>query len=800
MAIFPSSAIPTAAATSFSIDNSLRFNSADSAYLSWTPGSGGNRKTWTYSFWYKRCKFGSRARIIGTTDPWEDLIRFENNDKLLILSGESSGYTSLTTTQVFRDPSAWYHIVFAVDTTQATASNRAKLYVNGSQVTAFDTETYASQNLDSEFNDSTVHYMGSSAQYIDGYLAEVHFIDGTALTPTSFGEEDADYKHWKPIEVTGLTYGTNGFHLDFATSGTLGNDANGSNNWTANNLAATDQMLDSPTNNFAVLNSIKDNSGNSQVLSEGNLKHLTPGLNTGVPVPSTIGMSSGKWYAEAYIIQGSAGDGQDIGIMEDIKPSAGNLKDQAGSTISYMCFTSNGRIYNDGTLNQSSLAVGSDGNILGIAVDMTAKTVQFYLNNSSLGTAETFSGDEAFFAGVSPVTTNGTLWNFGQDSSFAGNKTAQGNADGEGYGDFYYTPPTDFLALCTNNLPEPAVKPQENFNVVTYTGTGTTYNITGVGFQPDLVILKGRSIAGWHGVFDSVRGVNKRIHTDGVDAEQTRTADLNSFDSDGFQTDDSSGNGGYNSNTDTYVAWNWKAGTSASGTTSGSGTLQSYTASYNADAGFSIVKYVGNATANHKIPHHLGVPAEVVIIKEYNVSGESWGTYHVGMDATSPQNYEMKLDQTVARSSDGYWNNTAPTSTVFNLKHWSGLNGSGDTHIAYCFASKEGYSKMGSYIGNASSDGTFVYTGFRPAYVLIKASSTAGESWYILDSERSSYNALKHRLIANISNAEISSTDYCDFNSNGFKIRWSDVGLNGNNVTYVYLAFAEYPFKYTTAR
>jgi len=425
MAIFPSSAIPTAAATSFSIDNSLRFNSADSAYLSWTPGSGGNRKTWTYSFWYKRCKFGSRARIIGTTDPWEDLIRFENNDKLLILSGESSGYTSLTTTQVFRDPSAWYHIVFAVDTTQATASNRAKLYVNGSQVTAFDTETYASQNLDSEFNDSTVHYMGSSAQYIDGYLAEVHFIDGTALTPTSFGEEDADYKHWKPIEVTGLTYGTNGFHLDFATSGTLGNDANGSNNWTANNLAATDQMLDSPTNNFCTMHP-------DHALSEGNLKvSCSAGGERGGL--GTMSVSSGKWYWEAYVTgtQAYAGftESHDVGANE-----SGGRGYSNGGALQYRDGTIN--VYNNGGFisdisengTQSDNAI-SAGGIMQIALDLDNNKAWFgvdgtWVNSGNPVTSSNQQFDLTNKPSITPVAFGwgggGSILNFGQDSSFSG--------------------------------------------------------------------------------------------------------------------------------------------------------------------------------------------------------------------------------------------------------------------------------------------------------------------------------------------------------------------------------------------
>jgi hypothetical protein len=730
-----------------------------------------------------------------------DQYHFSTDDKM-DLYGNGNAH-ELRSVQVFRDPSAWYHIVIAYDTTQSTASDRIKLYVNGVEDAL--TGTYPSLNRDSDINNNTAQHIGTDTESwgrnYDGHMAEVHFIDGTALDHTSFGEVNSDYKNWQPKEVTGLTYGTNGFYLDFKDSGDIGNDANGSNNWTANNLAATDQMLDSPTNNFAVVNSIKDNSGNSQVLSEGNLKHLTPGLNTGVPVPSTIGMSSGKWYAEAYIIQGSADDGQNIGIMEDIKPSAGNVKDQVGSTISYMCFTSSGRIYNNSTLNQSSLAVGSDGNILGIAVDMTAKTVQFYLNNSSLGTAETFSGDEAFFAGMSPVTTNGTLWNFGQDSSFAGNKTSgSANANDGTYGDFYYTPPTDFLALCTNNLPAPAVKPQENFDVITYAGDDVDgRTMTNVGFQPDFVWVKCRNQDQRPHLFDSVRGGGsaKGLLSDGTDIEGVQSAlygYLNSFDSDGFTLNRGS-DGTYHSHrmnhtSYTYVAWNWKAGGAGVSNTNGSITS---TVSANVESGFSVVSFLGTGS-NATVGHGLSSIPQMVFIKSRD-STYNWRSYNETIGNTGA----IHLNLAAATDYDSaYFNNTSPTTTTFSVGSNLHVNKSGDNFIAYNFHSVDGYSKVGSYTGNGSTDGTFVYCGFQPKYVLLKGDRST--QWVINDDERSPYNVVDKGLFASLPNDEESGANFqIDYLSNGFKLRTANDAFNLSG-TYIFIAFAEYPMKYTTAR
>jgi hypothetical protein len=359
-------------------------------------------------------------------------------------------------------------------------------------------------------------------------------------------------------------------------------------------------------------------------------------------------------------------------------------------------------------------------------------------------------------------------------------------------GDFFYEPPTDFLALCTSNLTAPAVKPQENFNTVLYTGdSATSHPITGVGFQPDFLWLKKRSAAESHGVFDSVRGANKRLHAELLTIESTVSA-MSSFDSDGFTVE--TGAGVSNESGHTYVAWNWKAGGTAVSNTSGSITSS---VSANADAGFSIVSYTGNSTNGATIGHGLSKAPEMYIIKKRNAV-EDWPVYHKDL---AVNNY-LKLNTT--QGSIAYGANLMDVSGTNLLQFPYGTSGYnndpiGDTFIAYCFHSVDGYSKVGSYTGNGSADGTFVYTGFRPAYVMIKC-STIGQSWSLLDSTRDDYNVVNSRLRSDIANAEATSTDILDFTSNGFKCRHLDDLWNASGATYIYLAFAEHPFKYANAR
>jgi hypothetical protein len=447
------------------IDQSLRFDGT--AYLSRTPSVAGNRKTWTWSGWVKLSKtsFNDFLEVVGPTSPdTRTSFMIQDQDKLNFFTGNTSE-SNIVTTQVFRDFSAWYHIVLAVDTTQATASNRVKIYLNGSQITAFATANYPSQNLDTQINNTQLHTIGKVYDpfYSNMYLADTYFVDGTALDPTSFGE----FKNgvWIPKAYTG-SYGTNGFHLEYDGNP---NDSSGTgNNWTATNIVAGDYMLDSPTDNFCTLNPLVRRRDETDIptYSEGNLKAVHPdaGGNATYGV-GTISVSSGKWYFECYQVD------EATNILVGI---ADRQYDEAvNSLIGY--FSDDGGLYRYGTLVTTGDTF-TTGDTIGIAFDLDASTMTCYKNGVSQGTISgTWSNTHSPTPFIQANTSNSYVMNFGQSG-------------------FTYTPPDGFLALSTANLPEPSISPlygaspQDHFNTVLYTGTGVSNAVTGVGFQPDLVM------------------------------------------------------------------------------------------------------------------------------------------------------------------------------------------------------------------------------------------------------------------------------------------------------------------------
>ena len=795
------------------IDQSLRFNDDDSAFLSWTPASAGNRKTWTFSTWVKRTEVADYNQIFnfGYNNPDECSLRFRSNDVLeFTCSASSVVQARYRTNAVYRDVSAWYHIVLAIDTTQATASNRVKLFVNGEQVTSFSSETVPAQNAEFQANTTYVHEIGryyGTVYPFDGYLAETHFIDGQALDATAFGE----FKNgvWIPKAYSG-SYGTNGFYLDYSNGASIGADSSGnSNNWTPTNLASTDISLDSPTNNFATLNPLVGADtlyAVSYTLSEGNLKNITNNDRYG-KAPSSIGMSSGKWYWEIAYTGGS-----NVCMLGISNQTALAAENHLGAyTGGHGYYSANGNYYRDG----SSVGYGSTyttGDIIGVTLDADSGTLTFYKNNVSQGTAtSSLDTNETWFAVTSDASGSAsvtTIINFGQDSSFAGNKTPQGYTDANGIGDFYYAPPAGYLALCTANLPEPVIGPNsattadEHFNSVLYTGDGgASQAITGVGFQSDFTWIKNRSEAHSHQLYDAVRGagVGKSLKTNATDAEGTYDSQygyVGSLDSDGFTVTKGSDIAYFvNKSSVPYVAWNWKA--NGSGSTNTDGSITS-TVSANVDAGFSIVSYTGNGTSGATVGHGLSQAPDMMIVKCRSFSPTQWVVYHSDLGATKAL-YIAGTNSVL--TSSGFWNNTEPTSSVITLgPNAYDTNTTSHTHIAYCFHSVEGYSKFGSYTGNGSTDGPFVYTGFRPAFVMIKSSSDVSD-WFIRDTSIDPANVADTKLSPNTSSAEATIYVYnTDILSSGFKIRDSWKGMNTSGATYIYMAFAESPFKYSVGR
>jgi len=778
------------------INDSLRFEDGSSAYLNRTPSSAGNRQTWTWSGWVKRANLSAVEQDLfsagnSSTDRFEIIFSAAYPDQLNIYMNTGGTIGNLVTSQVFRDVSAFYHLVIAFDTTQATASNRVKIYVNGSQVTDFQTATYPSQNFNTAVNSTSGQFFSKrnyvDDRYYDGYMADVYMIDGQALDPTSFGEEKDGT--WIPKSYSG-SYGTNGFRLKF--NGNTNDSSGNGNNWTANNISAHDYVPDSPTNNFATFNSLVGNLADTY--SEGNLKIATTLSNGAFSYnAASIGFSSGKWYFEFLWNATSSAYGV-FGIVADtVNPNT----QYVGQGDSYSYRSDNGTKVTGGT-TASYGASFTTGDIIGIAVDMDGGTLTFYKNGSTQGQAFTgISG--TYFPACSDLDNNGGrnstfTFNAGQDSTFSGVTTAGGNADDNGIGDFKYAPPSGFLALASVSLPEPTIiDGSEYFNTVLYTGDETSPRaITGVGFSPDWLWIKERSSTSSHVLMDSVRGASKFLVSENTNTESTATSIHQSFDADGFTIGNS---GAVNQASQTYVAWNWKAGTSFSNSAGTNGATIASSGSVNTDAGFSIVSYTGTS-ANATVGHGLGVEPSMIFVKVRSTTN-NWATYVKDIGNTKA----LLLDTSdQALTSSLFWNNTTPTSSVFSISTGNSVNNSGQTYIAYCFADVDGYSKVGSYTGGGTTF-PFVFTGFRPAWIMVKETTNAA-SWYIQDSTRDVDNPVQALYpIANDTLAENSSWgDIMDLLSNGFKPRVNDTAWNRSGGTYIYLAFAETPQKYANAR
>jgi len=780
----------------YQINDSLRFEDGSGAYLYRTPAVAGNRKTWTFSCWFKRGNLGLTYPTIFSTndiDPGQyTSIIFYNEALYLNASGFGANYT-LITNQVLRDVSSWYHLVWSVDTTQATSTDRMKLYINGEQVTSFSTATYPSLNKDLDVNATTLHTMGYFAdygRYWDGYLSDIYLIDGQALDPTDFGETIDGY--WRPLPYAG-TYGTNGFHLDF--NGNT-NDASGNgNNWTAAAISAHDYVPDSPTNNFATLNSIEP--ATSTAFSEGNLK-ATATASTWNAQAGTFFVSSGKWYAEVYNVNGN---GSSLRVGVGIAEESYNPVSYLGQYSDSWGWYDTGTVYNNASVS-SNESTYTAGDILGIGLDLDTNTVSFY-KNGTLDFSKSISAGNWGIATSTYFSSSSAIINFGQDSTFVGATTAGGNTDGKGKGDFKYAPPSGYLAFCSANLPDSTIGPgqtalaKDYFVPYLYTADNTSpKSRTGMGFSPDFLWFKDRTTSFSNGLYDTVRGIPYQLQSNNTSAENSYTL-LDSFDADGFTTtsDGTAGNV-LNYTTDSYVTWAWKAGGTAVSNTSGS---TASNVSANTDAGFSIVTWFANA-ATGTVGHGLNSAPELVIAKPRDDSGTNWYVMHTGALTASQV---MNLDTTGAAYTPGvaHFNSTYPTSSVISYGGYLGNALTYNNKVAYCFHSVDGYSKVGSYFGNGSSNGPMVYTGFRPSFILTKRSN--GTSWWgISDSNRSPFNEVANTLAANESYSEsvLTSDMKVDFLSNGFKIRDTDGYYNASGGNYIYLAFAETPFKYANAR
>ena len=330
-------------------------------------------------------------------------------------------------------------------------------------------------------------------------------------------------------------------------------------------------------------------------------------------------------------------------------------------------------------------------------------------------------------------------------------------------------------------------KPSLHFDNKTYLGSSNAVTVSGLGFQPDWVWVKDRDNGNNHVLVDAVRGAGKFLQSNLTNAEVNNSSQsISAFTSDGFTTGTANPANESASTTKGFMSWNWKAG-GGQGSANNDGSINTTYTSANTTAGFSISQYTANGTSGATVGHGLGVVPKMIIVKALNTT-DNWEVYHGSLGAE--KYLELNRQDAVADSAQ-IWNDTEPTSSVFSIGNNSGVNTNGNPYIAYCFAEKKGYSKFGKYNGNSNADGTFVYTGFKPAFINIKASSRQ-ESWYMFDNKRIGRNPDNEQLYSDANSTE-ATQDYLDILSNGFKLRLNNVGLNGSGETYVYMAFAEEP-------
>jgi len=778
-----------------------------STYLTRTQ-TAGNRRTFTWSAWVKRGIISTRQTLLsaGIDGSNESFLRFDASDYISIKesTGNSPSF-ALDTTPVFSDPSAWYHIVFAVDTTQSTASDRVKLYVNGSQITSFSSASYPSQNYETRWgNNSQATYIGQNVpayqDIFDGYMSLVNFTDGYAYAASTFGSTSTNGQ-WVYNLNPSVTYGTNGYVLKFTNASDLGEDFSGNNN-DFTKTGSGDKVLDNPANVFATWNTnIPMNS--TMTMAKGNLEGKT-GSNYASDASntwfSTIGVSSGKWYAEFKMTQNSASYGSLVGVSYDIDTNQQGSTANAQNFCQHSSMTSGWGYSNDGTwmngATNTGFATYTTNDIIGIALDLDNNKLYWSKNGTYQNSANPATGsngisidaNKEYFFAISDTSLSNTFTfqaNFGNPIY----SIASGNADGNGEGNFEYAPPTNYLALCTKNISSaltlPIGKGSSYFNPVLYTGNGTSQTITGVGFQPDFIWLKNRQQSDWHNLVNSTVGATKRNATNSTSTENTNAQNVSAFASDGFSVGSDHNT---NANGENYISWNWlsNGGTTASNS---DGSITS-TVQANTTSGFSIVTYTGTQ-ANATVGHGLGVPPKMIICK-CRTSDNNWPVYHASITA---DNYLRINTQNALDGAGIFWNDTDPTNTVFSIGASDESNKSGGSQIAYCFAEKEGYSRFGSYTGNGDQgDGVFIYTAFRPAFVMVKNTAEALTSWVMVDSARSSYNPAYNNLFADSSGAENTSDYMQGLHSNGFKWNSASSWVNKAGQKYIYMAFAENPF------
>jgi hypothetical protein len=793
MGLFNTIRMGSSAAGDYEVERSLRFNYAE--HLERTPSSTGNQKVWTFSAWIKRTEIGSKDYIYSASDSNYFALYFKN-DNLYSYFDPGNNY-GVVSDREFRDVGAWFHIVHQVDALNTTQ----RIWINGTEMSLNSSRNPSNSNF--PMNKSgvalTIGKASWKSEYNNMYLAEVHYSDGYKYAPSDFAETNVITGQWVPKSPS-ISYGTNGFYLNFSdnsgtTATTLGKDSSGNgNNFTPNNFSVAanltnDSMPDTPTNNFCTLNPL--NATSSFNFGEGNL--VFDQSSNDQAITGTFFITSGKWYWEIYK---NASQNPEIGIC-----GQETLSNQSTGTVnSRLAFITNDGNLRTGASSTQSITGSSSGQTgagyIRIAVDMDNKKIWFsdtsgnYFNSGNPATGANAAYDFSSHPvkdGWTPYVFMGTgsghncYMNFGQFdlNSFSSNI------------------PAGFSTLTSANLPDPTILlPNKHFDTKLWSGNSSTQAITGLNFSPDLVWSKRRSASSSHYLSDTVRGVHKILFSELTGAEYDGTSNndgVDSFDSNGFTFNNGTYVADYNASGSTYVGWSWNAGGST--VTNNDGSISSQVRA-NTTSGFSIVSFTPTAaTTAVTIGHGLGVAPNVVIVKSRG-STANWDVLHMSLGSS----YKLYLNGTNAQISSAAWGSTDPTSSVFTFNPGNQNN---NAHIAYCFSEVAGYSKFGSYTGNGNTNGPYVFTGFRPALIISKTTNHS-DGWQIWDNKRDPHNLMHHRLHPEASQVESTSVNSAssqlDFYSNGFKWRGSSNDTNGSGDTYIYLAFAESPFKYSRAR
>lgn len=734
------------------IAKSCVFNDSDTPKLARTPSSTGSRRTFTFSAWIKRANFSQQAFFsFDNTSPGGGGggdFRFDSSHRLQIVAGGGTTMNKIST-RTFEDTSKFYHIVVRVDTTQSTAADRVRIYVDGDQITVFTTNTIPSQNADFNINTSSyesrfgsLNDNGSLTSYFDGYMAEVNFADGQSYGPDTFGITDTSTGRWIPKSLTGITYGTNGFRFQFANSAgqTIGDDTSGNtNDYAVTNLAASDITTDSPTQNYPIMDSLKT----AMTLSEGNRIGTSPG--TGIKFAfsqMTFDPSdSTGYYIEFKLLQAQYSV---CGFRKDDK----TITTTQGYAVEGAIGMNHVRtLYQDGveTYVGGGSAFSNDD------------VVGFYIKDSLLYWSQ-----------------NGTMQN--SSNPIASFKPGRyrlmfgHNAN--------YTPLASIEMICPqskwNHSPSGAFA---NYREIQQDNlTDTLLN------KPDISWFFNRDSTDSNSWYDSNRGPLKRLVTD-TDAAQTTVDDgLQKFIKGGCEIEDDDA---INTSGESFINWNWVVNGGTTETNSDGST--DVTLQKNVTAGISIGTFKSTSAAQ-TLGHGLGVAPDVIIMKCTSTS-QNWMVYHKDLDPTDAHYLHLNNYDTEQTGSD--FNNTLPTSTVFSANP----TGVADRdYIFYAFKGIPGFSKFGTYTGNGVADGPFIHLDFKPKWFMHKANN--GASWYIYDTIReNNFNEILYSSYANVTTAESTNVYGYDFLSNGIKVR-NPNGYGGNypSVEVFYFAFAEHPF------